>query len=156
MATEVKAPADYIFTDFRMTIFLGGSIEQGAAVNWQQKVVKFFKKYDDVLLLNPRRDVWDASWKQTKSNKNFREQVEWELYGQDTATAIIYYFDPATKSPITLLELGLYGPEENCYVVCPNGFWRKGNVDIVCEKYGIPAFTSLNKALVAIVEDFDL
>ena len=30
-------------------------------------------------------------------------------------------------------------------VCCPEGFWRKGNVDIICERYGITQFDSLNE-----------
>lgn len=47
------------------------------------------------------------------------------------------YFDPNTKSPISLLELGLHAREQKLIVLCPEGFWRKGNVDVVCEYYGI-------------------
>ena len=71
--------------------------------------------------------------------KPFRTQVEWELHAQDIADLRVYYFDPETKSPITLLELGLYATKP-CVVYCPEGYFRKGNVDIVCKKYGIPVF----------------
>jgi hypothetical protein len=47
------------------------------------------------------------------------------------------YFDPNTKSPISLLELGLHAKEQKLVVLCPEGFWRKGNVDVVCEYYSI-------------------
>jgi hypothetical protein len=45
--------------------------------------------------------------------------------------------DPKTKSPISLLELGLHANSSKLIVCCPEGFYRKGNVDIVCKKYGI-------------------
>ena len=57
------------------------------------------------------------------------------------------YFDPNTKSPISLLELGLFAHSKKLIVCCPEGFWRKGNVDIVCDKYGIPNYDSLEKLL---------
>jgi hypothetical protein len=47
------------------------------------------------------------------------------------------YFDPNTKSPISLLELGLFAKSGKMIVCCPNGFWRKGNVDIVSQPHGI-------------------
>jgi hypothetical protein len=28
-------------------------------------------------------------------------------------------------------------------VCCPEGFWRKGNVDIVCEKYNVRVFDNI-------------
>jgi hypothetical protein len=116
---------------------------------WQCRVVSFFRDREDVVILNPRRDEWDASWKQVKSNKNFRQQVEWELEGLEAANIILMYFDPATKSPISLLELGLFH-KCNIHIVCPSGFWRKGNVDIVCDRYNLPQYSSLTKALKAI------
>ncbi len=88
---------------------------------------------------NPRRDDWDSSWEQKIENKQFREQVEWELNALEKAETIVLYFDPNTMSPISLLELGIWAGKrpEKLEVVCPEGFWRKGNVDIVCKKYGI-------------------
>lgn len=47
------------------------------------------------------------------------------------------YFDPKTKSPITLLELGLFARSQKLIVYCPTGYWRKGNVDVVCERYNV-------------------
>lgn len=52
------------------------------------------------------------------------------------ADLIVMYFDPNTKAPITLLELGLFH-QKNLLVLCPEGYWRKGNVDIVCKLHGI-------------------
>ena len=53
------------------------------------------------------------------------------------------YLDPDSKAPISLLELGLYADRANIILVCPEGYWRKGNVDIVAEVYDIPVFTGL-------------
>jgi len=30
-------------------------------------------------------------------------------------------------------------------VICPEEFWRKGNVDIVCERYNIKTFETFDK-----------
>jgi hypothetical protein len=32
-------------------------------------------------------------------------------------------------------------------VCCPKEFWRKGNVDIICEEYDIPLFEDLDSLL---------
>ncbi len=127
-----------------MKIFLAGSIEMGVAEDWQTRVAEMLVD-EDVLLLNPRRDAWDSTWKQTKENPDFKEQVEWELNSLAAADYIIMYFDPATKSPISLLETGLFAHDGKLLIVCPSGFWRKGNVDIVSEKYNIPQFETLEK-----------
>ena len=60
---------------------------------------------------------------------------------------IAMYFAPRTKAPITLLELGLAARSGKAVVCCPAGFWRKGNVDVVCRRYSIPTVPSLNKLI---------
>lgn len=117
-------------------IFLAGSIEMGKAVNWQQHLIVELKD-EDITILNPRRDDWDSSWIQSIENDNFREQVEWELQALEMSDIIALYFAPNTKSPISLLEFGLHARLGKLIVCCPEGFWRKGNVDIVCRKYGV-------------------
>src|SRR5262249_13162647 len=54
------------------------------------------------------------------------------------------------KSPITLLELGLFARSGKLVVCCPVGFWRRGNIEVVCARYGIPLVDSL-KALIDLV-----
>lgn len=81
----------------------------------------------------------NSSWPQDANFAPFNEQVTWELDHIDQADMVLMYFDPDTKSPITLLELGILSANpEKVLVCCPQGYWRKGNVDIVCQRYGIP------------------
>lgn len=132
-------------TKFRTSIFLAGSIEMGNCEDWQSKVGKELKAVD---VYNPRRDDWDSSWVQDINNPQFFEQVTWELDMLDKCDIIFMYFDPTTKSPISLLELGLYARSKQMIVCCPDGFWRKGNVDIVCQRYGISVFNNLETAII--------
>lgn len=150
---ELKAPSRAFPQDgkVRATIFLAGSIEMGKAENWQQKVVRLLAD-EDVVILNPRRDDWDSSWVQKKENKQFNEQVTWELESQEAADIILMYFDPKTQSPITLLELGLFIKEKHIIICCPEGYFRKGNVDIVCERYGATEVKSIEE-VVAVVKE---
>ena len=67
------------------------------------------------------------------------------LEGQERATAIAMYFDPATKAPITLLELGLFARSGKVIVCCPPGFWRRGNVEIVCARYRVDLVENLSE-----------
>ncbi len=124
------------------TIFLAGSIEQDHAENWQENLMKHIDN-QDVIILNPRRKDWDESWKEEIENPLFFEQVEWELKGQERADLIVMYFDPKTQSPISLLELGLFAQTKKMLVCCPKGYWKKGNVDIVCRRYQIPQVENL-------------
>jgi hypothetical protein len=130
-----KPPAPVV-TDLR-SIFLAGSIEMGSADDWQSRLITALDGRD-IAILNPRRDEWDASWRQSIDEPKFREQVEWELDNLDRADVIAMWFARDTKAPITLLELGLHAAGGKLIVGCPDGFWRKGNVEVVCERYGVP------------------
>lgn len=135
---EVKATGAYDLESPAIRIFLGGSIDMGAAENWQERLAKDLSDYsdDDLVLLNPRRDDWDSSWVQDPTpGTKFYEQVDWELFAQENADACIYYFAADSKSPITLLELGMF--YEGSVVCCPKEFYRYGNVKMVCERYGV-------------------
>ena len=139
----IKAPGRLCWVDDEGSVlFLAGSIEMGQAENWQDKIVKELKD-ERVVILNPRRDDWDSSWVQKIDNPQFREQVMWELEAMERADIIALYFDPNTKSPISLLELGLFANSKKLIVYCPEGFWRKGNVDIVCRKYKVTQCISM-------------
>ncbi len=143
----IKPPESVENRDDWPTVFLAGSIEMDRAAPWQDYLSNALQDLP-VLILNPRRDSWDRSWEQRIRNPHFKEQVDWELDGQDNSTFIAMHFDPGTKSPITLLELGLYAASGRMLVSCPDGFWRKGNVEIVCDRYNIPLFASIEAMLV--------
>lgn len=137
MTIVVKAPQP-IPNENALKIFLGGSIDMGAAEDWQDRLANDLSDYDDgLILINPRRDDWDASWKQDPTpGTQFYEQVEWELVNQENADGIVYYFAADSKSPITLLELGLF-KDQPVIVCCPKEFYRYGNVKMVCDRYEI-------------------
>jgi len=126
-----KAPEKYELN--KLSIFLAGSIEMGKAEDWQTKVTKKFEPYD-VLILNPRRNDWNSSWKQSINDPQFNEQVTWELEAQEDCDIIVMHFCPETKSPITLLELGLFAKTGKIRVSCHEDFWRRGNVEMVCDR----------------------
>jgi len=148
---EIKAPEYFAYHDF--FVFLAGSIEQDTAEKWQDKICRHLSDESvDITVLNPRRDDWDDSWDCSIDNPEFKRQVNWELDGLNTADLIVFYFDPSTKSPITLLELGIHARAHNVVVCCPDGFWRKGNVDIVCQRYNIPQVKTLEDLTLAIIE----
>jgi hypothetical protein len=123
----------------------------GAAWPWQSEVMRMLEA-EDVIVLNPRRADWDSTWRQSTDDPNFHMQVEWELNALSASDYIILYLDPDTRSPVSLLEMGLFAQSGKLLVVCPDGFWRKGNVDIVCEKYGFPQFASLEELVQHLVQ----
>lgn len=135
-ALEIQSPNKISVDQDYINIFLAGSIEMGKAEEWQKKVVAALSD-KPIRFLNPRRDDWDNSWGKTSDDKNLVEQIKWELNSMEMSHIIIMYFDPETKSPISLLELGLHAKENKLIVLCPEGFWRKANVDVTCKFYGI-------------------
>lgn len=132
-----------------VSVFLAGSIEMGAAEDWQTRIQNELADLE-VTLYNPRRDEWDASWEQRETNPQFSYQVNWEMDKLNKADYIFMYFSPETKSPISLLELGLHAGDEKLIVCCPDGFWRKGNVEIVCSRNRIPLHDNLESAIASL------
>lgn len=140
-----KAPEEIPLLIDAKTIFLAGSIEMDKAVDWQKHCEELLQ--DKFIIFNPRRNEWDSSWSQSIENPNFKEQVSWELNGLEKADIIIMYFAANTMSPISLLEFGLYAQSKKMKVVVEEDFWRKGNIDIVCERYEVEQFKTLEELI---------
>ncbi len=126
------------------TIFLAGSIENGIAEDWQAALAEKLQNTNFVLL-NPRRKEWDASWVQSIDNLPFVAQVNWELEALERANLVVMNFIPKTISSISLLEFGLYARTSKLIVCCPEGYWKKGNVDVVCQRYGVKQVGNLDE-----------
>ena len=74
------------------TIFLAGSIEMGAAEEWQNVIEKTFEN-EEVTFFNPRRNDWDSSW--THDGEQFNTQVNWELNALDESCLL--YTSPSPR-----------------------------------------------------------
>lgn len=134
-------------------IFLAGSIEMGSASKWQEvaeKLIFAMEGGNDTLVYNPRRDDWDSSW--GENSPELHDQIMWELRNLELADHILMYFDPKTKSPISLLELGLHAKSGKLIVICPKGFYRRRNVLTTCQFYKVPVVEDLQKAIGMIFE----
>jgi len=155
-------------------VFIAGSIELGKARDWQTEFIEKLNKERslkkvDVVLFNPRRRDWNDSWREDINNPQFREQVEWELEAQKIANIIPMHFEPKALAPITLMEFGLniqlrcvamqvdgwnFIPRlpSRLVVHCPKGFWKKGNVDIICARYNIKQVETLSDLIDITIE----
>lgn len=148
---KVLKPPQALRLNGKPGVFLAGSIDQGEAVDWQLEITNALWPLHhyhgpfalDIVLLNPRRDDWDPTWDQNDSNPDFVRQVNWELNAMDKADMIVMYFAPNTKAPVTMLELGLHASSNKLIVCCPDGYWRKGNVDIICKRNKIKQVDNL-------------
>ncbi len=125
----------------------------GTATEWQKTVEKRLSNHD-VIVYNPRRDDWDSSWVQSIANPQFKEQVDWELSYLEKASIVFFNFDKSGQSPITLMELGyIIGRKidlfcnDSIVVCCPDGFWRKGNVEVLCDRFGVKVHNYLGDAI---------
>lgn len=144
----VKPPVQKSFDD-KKSVFLAGSIDNGSAIDWQVSVAKSLSDLD-IYVLNPRRDEWDESWTGTINNPRFEEQVSWELNGIEKADVVLFYFLAASKAPISLLELGLCANKRNVIVCAEPGYWRRGNIEVVCKKFALPLMDDIDEAIPAL------
>ncbi len=55
----------------------------------------------------------------------------------EAADVVAVYFRPGSPAPITLMELGLFARGKKMVVACPEGYCKRGNVQIVCQRFGI-------------------
>ena len=141
------------------SIFLGGTIEQGAAEDWQKSSIEYLSGIGrSVAVVNPRRPKWDPTLCQSVDEPIFKEQVTFELDHLERVDAVLLWFEPTSKSPISLLEFGLLcgwvsrGSLKKVVVGCPPGFWRRGNLEVMCERYKIDLVYTLGEALGATVD----
>lgn len=142
---EFKAPQQ-IPNNGRKSVFLAGTIDIGNSEDWQSIVKEEFLD-SKINILNPRRDAWDSSWEQQFSNPQFYQQVNWELNALERSDVILLVLKANSKSPISLLELGMFAASKKVVVCCEEGFYREGNVQIVCDRYNIPYYTHLDQAI---------
>jgi hypothetical protein len=149
--TAVVSPQPLPIDDSRPRVFLGGSIDMGGAPDWQAAMTAALADMD-VVILNPRRPDWNPNWRPEADEPEFRRQVEWELAALESADVIVMYFAPGTQSPISLLEMGLHARGGKLIVLAPEGFWRKGNVDITAQVYGVKQVHSLPELTAAVRE----
>ncbi len=134
------------------TIFLAGTIDNGNSFDWQEYTIDWFKNSEpsQLTIFNPRRKDWDPTMKPVSSNPDFINQVEWEWDALCGSEIILFNFLPDSLSPISLMELGSFAGEsliQSIFVVCPEAYFRSGNVNFLCKYYNIPVYQNLTDAL---------
>jgi hypothetical protein len=71
--------------------------------------------------------------------------ISGELEALELADMIILNFLPEAKSPISLVELGLYMKSSKLIVVCPKEFYQYRYVSTICDKYNTPIYHNLKE-----------
>lgn len=113
------------------SVFLAGTIDNGDSTNWQEELIEKCKNLN-VVFYNPRKKEWPTN------TLTVQDQIKWEQEHLDRADIIIMFLLDNSKSPISLLELGLYAQSGKIFVFCNPAFYRWENVRLTCDKYNIP------------------
>lgn len=129
------------------SVFLAGSITD----DWHARIILQLQHLP-VTIFNPLRKDWDSTWVERRTDTRFCTQVQWELDAQERADVVALYLHPGVPSPISLLELGLSSRNGKMIACCPDGFYRKGNVEVVCERYGIPLVETFEEFVQCVIE----
>ena len=117
------------------TVFLAGTIDDGNSTNWQEELINMCQ-CKDIVFFNPRRKEWLGDL----SKEELEYQIKWEQEHLDSADIIIMCLLDNSKSPISLLELGLYAQSGKLMVFCNKAFYKYDNVRLTCQKYNIPLY----------------
>ena len=134
------------------SVFLAGTTSKVDPSDWRENLSTSLSDVP-VTIYNPFRADWDSSWCEDINFAPYREQVEWELEKQDKADIVVFYFHPATQAPVSLLELGICARVPGkAIVACPEGYWKRGNVQIVCKKFGVEIVENVDGLREAIVK----
>lgn len=128
------------------SIFLAGTIDNGDSKNWQFEFIdkileKEHNRSEQLVIFNPRRNTW---------NKNATEdqqyaQIDWEFTALHAADYIIMNLLPDSKSPINLLELGLFADKKKLIIICPREFYKYVNIAYIAKAYNLPLFESIEQ-----------
>jgi hypothetical protein len=153
MAIEtIVAPKQRYGNTDNIRVFLGGTIDMGASRDWQKELQiyaydRFEPEHQNITFYNPRRpEPFDGL--QSIENDKFTGQVHWEFDHIDECQVMIIYLVGGSLSPISLLEFGYYlgklsadkkfWEEQRLLIACEPGFWRKGNIEVLCDRFAIP------------------
>lgn len=129
-------------------IFLGGTIDNGDSIDWQSELIKTIEGVElarPTHIYNPRR----AEWPSADNHHEIDKQIDWELYHLERSNLIVMNILADSKSPISLMEIGLFAKEGKLMVFCPKTFYRYDNVRKVCERYSLPLYNTNNVPFIA-------
>jgi hypothetical protein len=134
------------------SVFLAGTTSKVDTSDWRETLSTSLSDVP-VTIYNPYRADWDSSWREDINFAPYREQVEWELDKLDKADLVVVYFHPATQAAVSLLEFGICARVPGkAIVVCPEGYWKRGNVQIVCKKFGVEMVDNVDGLREAVVK----
>lgn len=135
-AQVIRAPARPQQTH-RLSIFLGGTASDTGEPDWREALNKGLAD-QAVTIFDPKRDDWDATWREDFSDTRWADQIQWELDMQDTADIIVVLFHGVTAAPVSLAEMGMASRTGKLIACALDGYCKKGYVEAVCRKFKAP------------------
>jgi hypothetical protein len=124
-----------------LKVFFGGTIDNGSSIDWQKTLAEELMACETkrpLCIFNPRR----ANWDKQADKKKIEGQIVWELTHLELADVIVMNILPNSKSPISLMEIGLFARKHKLIVFCNENFYRYDNVKVVCERYDVPLYNT--------------
>lgn len=123
--------------DDKPYLFLAGSMDLDKVLSWRQEFINcFFETYH---FLDPTNKLHGSL-----TNTQMKSHILWELEALELADIVVLNLLPKAKSPISLVELGLYAKSGKLIVICPENFYQKRYVKTLCEYYKVPLYSSLD------------
>jgi len=118
-----------------LSVFLAGTIDNGASVDWQSEVIEHLETepYGNIIVYNPRRKTWNPE----AGHDEVMKQIDWEQRALEVSDFIVMNFLQDSKSPISFLELGLFARSKKIAVFCPKKFYRYDNIEDTCHRYNV-------------------
>ncbi|CAL2083375.1 nucleoside 2-deoxyribosyltransferase domain-containing protein [Tenacibaculum sp. 190524A02b] len=116
--------------------FLAGSIDYQSKTPWRKTIIEKSSK---------RIHFFDPTNKNhhNLSDTEMKNQIEWELNTLELSDKIILNFLGYSKSPISLVEMGLYAQSGKLIIICPPEFYQNRYMYPLASKYNIPLFKNL-------------
>ncbi|TLD23800.1 hypothetical protein PspLS_06379 [Pyricularia sp. CBS 133598] len=133
-------------------VFLAGSTPGSGTADWREALVGSLAHLP-VTWVDPTRPEWDESWREDLEYEPFGEHVRWEIEMRDRADLVVVHFGASSRPSDGLLELGvLAGSRGRCKVVCEDGYQKRGDVVMLCQKHQIAVFGSVGELARELIE----
>lgn len=125
------------------SLFLGGTIDMGNSVDWQTEVINQLD-YLHLNIYNPRCNGFPEF-----DTAEEMYQIKWELHHIRRVDYALMVFLDNSKSPISLLELGMFLKTHptKTVVMCNENFYRHNNILLTCLDNGVRPVKTLSEAV---------
>uniref|UniRef100_L7J460 Uncharacterized protein n=1 Tax=Pyricularia oryzae (strain P131) TaxID=1143193 RepID=L7J460_PYRO1 len=130
---------------YQRIVYLAGSTTGSGTADWREALVGSLAHLP-VTWVDPSRPEWDESWREDYDHEPFREHVKWELDMKRRADLVVVHLAASSRPSDGLLELGeMAGARRRCKVVCENGYQKRGDVVMLCQRHEIAVFGSVGE-----------